>query len=167
MLRPTTYRFSGIDEIVAFLEAQAESDPTFEGVVIRDRNNQRWKVKSPAYLCLHRMGNNGNGVSQAKNLLPFILKGEEDELLAYFPEARPHLDALKLRVQQQYIRLLEVWAEYWTIDDQKAFAMAIKDKTPFTSLLFDIRKRVGQRQVPADVREAWQRSEQLILKNLA
>ncbi len=166
MQRPKLYEFSNLGAIQAFLAEQAALDPTFEGVVIRDRHNHRWKIKSATYLGLHRLRGEGDNLFNPKNLLPFVLAGEEDELLTYFPEVRLPYYELKSRVQQWYINLLEVWAEHWTIAEQKEFALTIKDRTPFASLLFDVRKRLGNKQSPADLRKAWRESTSLILKRL-
>lgn len=163
---PKVYQFHSIEEIQDFLAKQAADDPTFEGVVIRDKDNRRWKIKSPTYLGLHRLRGEGDNLFNPKNLLPFVLAGEEDELLTYFPEVRQAFYELKAQVQQYYISLLELWAEHWRIESQKEFALAIKDRTPFASVLFDVRKRLGAEQKPEDLRKAWKEAGLQILKHL-
>jgi len=164
MLRPTVYEFKNIEEIQRFLQEQAEKDPTFEGVVMRDRHGHRWKIKSPTYLGLHRL--KGNDTFNPKHLLPFILAGEEDELLTYFPEVKGKFYETKCKVLEGYIETLEVWGDHHTIEDQKEFALSIKDKTRFPSVLFNVRKKHREGQKAADLRQEWKDSDQLILKHL-
>lgn len=164
MLRPETYRLHGIDEVQAYLAQRSETDPTFEGVVIRDRHGHRWKIKSPTYLALHRMLGNG-GFDQPKNLLPFVLAGEDDEVLSYFPEAATPFYRLKSQVSDWYASLVELWAETHHIGDQKSFALRVKHH-PFAGLLFNLRKHHGDLQTVALLRQAWRESEAQILKQI-
>jgi hypothetical protein len=164
MLRPIVYEFKSIEEIQGFLQEQAENDPTYEGVVIRDRHNHRWKIKSATYLGLHRLKR--NDTFNPKHLLPFILTGEDDELLTYFPEVKETFYEAKCRVLEEYIGVLETWADHHAIEDQKEFALSIKDGTAFSSVLFNVRKKHGKAQLARDVRQEWRESDQLILKRL-
>ena len=166
LLRPTVYEFHNMAEIEAFLQQQATDDATFEGVVIRDKDNRRWKIKNACYLALHKMRGEGDNLFNPKNLVPFVLAGEEDELLTYFPEVRGQFYELKSQILEWYIQLLETWAEHWQITNQKDFALAIKDRTPFASVLFDVRKRLGHSQRPSDIRQAWRSAEPSILKRI-
>lgn len=160
--RPTLYNFCSIEEIQAFLQEQAATDATFEGVVIRDRHGNRWKIKSSTYLGLHKLRGEGDNVWNPKHLLPFILTGEEDELLTYFEEVRGTFYELKCQVQKLYIGVLENWVEYHQIELQKDFALAVKDK-PLASILFQVRKQHGGIK---DIKEIWKNSAHLILKSL-
>jgi hypothetical protein len=165
LLRPTLYQFKSIEEIQSFLQEQAESDPTFEGVVIKDHLGHRWKIKSATYLGLHRLRGEGDTFNP-KHLLPFILAGEEDELLTYFPEVKETFYEAKCRVLEAYIEVIELWGDHWRIEDQKEFALAIKDQSSFASILFSVRKKRGNQQVAADVKNEWREATQLILKKL-
>lgn len=160
--RPTLYNFCSIEETQAFLQEQAAGDATFEGVVIRDRHGNRFKIKSATYLGLHKLRGEGDNVWNPKHLLPFILSGEEDELLTYFEEVRDTFYELKCQVQKLYIGVLENWVEYHQIELQKDFALAVKDK-PLASILFQVRKQHGGIK---DIKEIWKNSAHLILKSL-
>lgn len=164
--RPERYNFCSIDEIQDFLRKQSEIDPSFEGVVIKDGNGQRWKIKSATYLGLHKIRGEGDNLFNPKHLLPFVMAGEEDELLTYYPEIAETFFRLKSQVQRHYIELLEVWADHKNIPDQKEFAMAINGKTPFTSVLFSARKKHGLTQKSVDVRKEWRDAESMILKKI-
>lgn len=163
-VRPERYSFSGMDEIIAFLSERSDTDKTFEGVVIRDRENRRWKVKSPTYLALHRMRGEGDNLYNPKNLLPFVLSGEGDELLAYFPEVGGVFAEMKDRVDAAYEKLKSVWLETVHIESQKDFALSIQGKTPFTGLLFTLRKKYAGDQSEELLKQAWRESSDSILK---
>lgn len=166
MLRPEVYNFCTIEDIQSFLQGQAEKDPTYEGVVIRDGNGLRYKIKSATYLGLHKLRGEGDNIFNPKHLLPFVLSGEDDELLTYFPEVKEQFYALKAYVWQAYAKLLEVWADNKDIEDQKEFALKVKD-TPFSGILFTVKKKFGKNQTAKDVRQEWRESTNVILKKLA
>jgi hypothetical protein len=166
LLRPTRYDFKTIEDVQVFLHTQAAADPTFEGVVIRDKHGHRWKIKSATYLGLHRLRGEGDNLFAPKNLLPFVMSGEDDELLTYYPEVTEAYLKLKAEVDKEYATLLETWADTKDIADQKTFALAIKDRTVYSSVLFQVRKQHGAAQTVADVKRTWREASSLILKKL-
>jgi hypothetical protein len=164
--RPVRYDFKNIEEIQAFLQEQAAADPTFEGVVICDKDGRRWKVKSATYLGLHKLRGEGDNVFNPKHLLPFIMSGEDSELLTYFPEVKETFYRVKAEVERHYSKLLEVWVENRDIVSQKDFALAIQGKTPFTAVLFNVRKKYGAEQTVEHLRQEWRAADAQILKQL-
>lgn len=164
MVRPQRYHFESIDSIQEWLQNEAETDPTFEGVVIRDIHNRRWKIKNPRYLALHSLRGNGSNVFNPKHLLPFVLNGEEDELLQYFPEVKEAFYCLKSKVKADYAELLELYLDHKDIEGQKDFALLVKDKR-YSGLLFDLRKKFGPNAKSLNIKELWRSSEDQILKN--
>lgn len=165
MARPATYDFTGVDDIQKFLEGQEESDPTFEGVVMRDKHGRRWKIKSATYFALHQIRGEDGDAFNPKHLLPFVLSGDDDELLTYFPEASEAYYKLKAWVLEQYAGTLELWADNWRLEDQKSFALQVKD-SPFAGVLFSTRKKHGEMQTVSALRQEWRNSDRLILKRL-
>jgi hypothetical protein len=167
-IRPNLYNFDSLESIQKFLREQEQSDPTFEGVgvVIMDWSGKRWKIKSATYLGLHRLKGEGDNMFNPKHLLPFILAGEEDELLTYFPEVAETFYKVKSNVLKQYSQLLEVWADHKDIEDQKEFALSIQGKTPYTGILFSLRKGTEEDQKSHHVRELWRNAEKYIIKNI-
>lgn len=157
--RPDRHVFSSIEDIQSYLTDMSARDQTYEGVVIRDCKNSRWKIKSPTYLSLHRIGSDKDNLLNPKNLLPFVLSGEKDELLTYFSEARESFEKLDSRINDLYSQLESVWQSSRGIVDQKEFALAIKDSTPFAGILFSMRKH-GK----TDLSETWRESGELILR---
>jgi hypothetical protein len=99
-------------------------------------------------------------------LVPYILKGDWEELVGYFPEVKPAVERYKSKMDEEYANLEKVWEDHWKIEGQKDFALAIKGKTRFTSLLFDMRKRFTTNQTKHDLLHLWADSAQQILKVL-
>ncbi len=163
-LRPVLYHFKSLEEIQDFIIANAETDPTYEGVVIRDDENRRWKIKSPTYLALHRMRGEGDNLYHPKNLLRFLLPGELDELCAYFPEVREVATQYKEILDELYAQMVSVWDANKHLESQRDFALAIIGETPFTGVLF--RLRGAGKDGRDEVRKAWVASEAAILKYL-
>lgn len=137
--QPQRHHFRDLAEVQAFLAESAERDPTYEGVVLRDARNHRWKVKSPTYLGLHRLKGDGENLWNPKNLLPFILSGDTDELLTYFSEVKPALDHYAAQYERLRHEVLDLWSTTRDIPEQKEFALAVKPHR-LSSVLFEARK---------------------------
>lgn len=135
--RPRKFTFNSLDEVKEFIAKQEETDPTFEGVVVQDCNGLRLKIKSSTYVSLHQLKGNGN-LFLLKNLIPFILAGETDEVISYFPEAKESVEKCQKDIEKLFEELTVVWEKCKNIENQKDFALCItKDNyTPFASILF-------------------------------
>ncbi len=165
-LLPEQFNFTNIEQIQSHLLELAAKDPTFEGVVIRDDQNRRWKIKNPTYLALHRMRGEGDNLYNPKNILPFIMSGEVDELLTYFPEVAIKVREMECEVNHAFDMLEFTMDQAQGIEDQKQFALAIQGKTPFTGILFQLRKLKGPNFTVEDLQNVWNKSESTILKVL-
>jgi hypothetical protein len=163
--RPEIFSLRSMGEITAFLAEKEVSDPTFEGVIIRDDADRRFKIKSRTYLAAQHAGGPGNLFNPSR-LVPLVLAGEIDEVVAYNPEIRPVVEGVKADLEAAWERLRLVWEQYWRLEDQKSFARAIAGATPFTGLLFALRKDRGPHQSEAQLRQLWERSGDLIAKML-
>jgi len=155
---PAEYSFKSLEEIYDYLDQI--SDPTFEGVVIRDRHNNRWKIKRKEYLALHALRGEGYNIYNPKHLIPFILGNEGDELLTYFPEVKDRYEEAKKKIFEEYATLLELWDKTKEIENQKEFALAIVGKHKFSNLLFSVKK------YKEPLNKLWSNSGDLILKVL-
>jgi hypothetical protein len=131
---PKVYTFATLPEC---LEALRELPTLDEGYVACTPDNWRIKVKSPTYLAVAHMRNNG-AMSESR-IVYTIMSGEADEYLNYFDEDRevfkPWIDAYNALVEE--LRLS--FSKYYGIQDQKTFALAVKD-LPYAGLLFSMRK---------------------------
>lgn len=156
--RPKRYTFHSFEEVRQYVDSQGRVDVTWEGVVLFD-GKHRWKVKSEDYLIRHRMLNNGNGITY-KNLVPWVLRGEGDEIAATLPQCKDRIEEIKIVLDNAYSNLIDLWENTKGITSQKEFAQAIIPRTKFSNLLFKARKQ------ESNIREIWNDSEDLILKVL-
>ena len=111
---PAEYPLNSLDEVIA----AANNLPwDKEGYVVCDRNFNRVKIKSPAYLMAHYAAN--NGVITTKRLIKIILAGEESEFLVYCSDYKEKIDRIKQdmqRVQDKCCHALRKISElpgYW------------------------------------------------------
>lgn len=130
--------FKSIDEIIDFVNNQP--DATWEGCVIKDDRNNRWKIKNRRYLSLHRMKGNGDNLFKPSILLPFILENEGGELISIYPEVEECFHEYKNIVDKAYKELEDLWNSVKHIENQKEFALSIIGKTKFASILFETKK---------------------------
>jgi hypothetical protein len=165
MRRPERYAFRSMGEVAAFLSAKEAADPTFEGVIIRDDADLRFKIKTRTYLAAHHAEGTGNLFNPSR-LVPLVLAGEIDEVVAYHPEIRPVAEGVKADLEAAWGQLQQVWQRSWRIEDQKAFARAVLGATPFTGLLFALRKHHGPAQTEDLLRRLWEQSGDVIVKML-
>lgn len=163
--RPDKYIFENIEEVQTFLKSQEELDPTFEGVVLRDKNNLRYKVKSSTYLGFSKLRGNNN-IFLPKYIVPFVMAGNIQEILLYFPKIKESLEQVKQKINSAYRDLEDTWKAYHQIESQKDFALSIKNKTQFTNILFTLRKLYGKDQTLEQLKQAWRNNEEGIIKTL-
>lgn len=136
---PDFYRFRDAYDAVAHISKMVESDITYEGVVIRDKNNRRLKAKSPEYVRLHGMASNGY-IGHPKNLINFIMNGETDELLSLFPEVKDKVEEMEIKIEAAWKEIDNLWFCYHDLKNQKRFALAIKD-SKYSGILFQARSK--------------------------
>lgn len=158
--RPQKYEFRSANQIYDFIRKVEISDPTFEGLVIRDFNGLRIKIKSTSYLALHRLRGEGKNRFSPKYLVPLLLANDVDELVSYFQEVKDTVDQVRDRLELHETRICDLWEKVKGIESQKDFALAIKNETPFTGMLFTARKN------GIHPREVWKASPDLICKVL-
>lgn len=120
---PKYYNFKSIEEVNQHIEDLEIFNPTIEGLVLVDKNLNRIKVKNKKYLSLHRM--RGESGFTMKNLLPFVVDGETDELLTYYPELQEKIDQMTQIMADYRTEFLNVWNEVVLIQDQKEFAIKL------------------------------------------
>jgi hypothetical protein len=140
--RPVRFTMNNRDELAEWLVRVSETDPTFEGFVLRDTNNSRWKAKTESYCALHHLKDNGN-ILIASRLATICLSGESDEVKATLkkkmPEISTALDTVDTELKLAYTELEARWNAARNIPSQKEFAMAVKDHK-FSGFLFQARK---------------------------
>ncbi len=155
--RPGRFPFVNLIQVREHLESQ--DDPTFEGVVLRDRHGTRIKVKNSRYVALHHLHGNGN-IFLPKNLLPLVMKGEEAECLLHFPEVAENIFQVTEKVASAKARMLAVWNVAKGKKSQKDFALFVNKHTKLSGILFEARK------TGADPKDIFAKSGDQLLKHL-
>lgn len=130
---PSIFKFNSIESCV---ETAKRLPDLQEGYVIYEDGVPVCKVKSPAYVAVHHI--RGEGLTP-KRIAQLVVINEQEEYLTYFEEDRdyfaPYIEALGAALHNA----LEVYHEACEIEDQKEFALKVKDY-PFAFLLFQARK---------------------------
>ncbi len=157
-VRVGRHNFRSIDEIINHIAKCELNDPTYEGVVICDDNFRRWKIKSKTYLALHRSKNNGQ--LRSEDVIDMLLRCEDDEYLSIFPELSYWFEKYRPFINEEYQKLMKLWNEVKDIESQKDFALAIVNKSKFSSVLFSARKE------NCHPKKIWTKSAALIAKTI-
>lgn len=136
---PKIYNLKSLDECIAATQAMPWDE---EGYVVVDKNFNRVKIKSPAYLLAHQLANNGN--MSIRRAIDVYMAGECDEILAYFPEYKSAFDEIDKRFNDKYIELGFLVGELianivsGALPTRKEQATWIMSKTKHSGILFKI-----------------------------
>lgn len=85
----------------------------------------RIKIKSPMYVQIHHIRDNGS--LQPKRVASMVLSGEVEEYLAYFEEDREFIMPYEISRATMLDGFVDDYFKSKDIEDQKEFALAIKD----------------------------------------
>ena len=108
---PKVFSLKSIDECIAATKAMPWDE---EGYVVCDGKFNRVKIKSPAYLAVHRL--KGNGVISYARAIELVRTNEINEVLAYFPEFKDALIECKARFWKLVEDTKHAWENYQKID---------------------------------------------------
>ena len=99
-----------------------------EGYVVVDKNWHRVKIKSPQYVAVHHLKNNGE--LNFSSLVQLVRANEIEEFCIYFPEYKEYVVKLKNKIDEIISELEKEINELKTkkFDTQKDFAIEVKDK---------------------------------------
>lgn len=156
--RPPRRSFQTMEEAAAFVAERAKEDETWEGLVLRDVANRRWKMKSHTYVTLHHLYS--GLVLTPKKVLEIIEKNEVGEVLAYFPELKPEFDKMEKKLKKAKSEILQKWEQVKDCKGQWEFADKIKD-FKWKAVLFTMRNK------EVDFETAWASADKLRRKLLA
>ena len=123
--KPKSYKFSSVEDII---ESAKKLPYNEEGYVIVDRNWNRLKVKSPAYVAIHHMKENGK-MSNSK-MIRLVMKGEKEEFLTYFSEYKEDFEKVE-KLFNQYVSKLKKDlkdAQRSKFNNRSSFAKWAKDR---------------------------------------
>ena len=107
---PKVFPLGSIDDCV---KAANELDCNNEGFVVCDKNFNRVKIKSPTYVALHHMRN--NGVLSYERGIEIVRGNELEEVVTYFPEFKDHLEQIKEKYDFLVSRLEASWDGFSTL----------------------------------------------------
>ncbi len=130
-----SYNLSSFDEIkkaIDELPALAEGYVCFDPV-----SGKRVKCKSPGYVAIH--GLRENGALSMKRAYTLVLINDHEEYLTAFPEDVEHFNPVISRVNQFMEDIKTAYEKVKNITDQKTFALACKEYY-FSGILFTARK---------------------------
>jgi len=134
--KPRVYALNTLD---ACLDACKDMPFNQEGYVVVDKDWHRVKIKSPAYVAVHRLKNNGDINERA--VIQLIRENEIDEFLSYFPEFTGVVNEYKKHIKDildNFDKELAIIASK-NYETQKDFALEVKDKI-FSAFYFLWRK---------------------------
>jgi len=130
---PKVYKFETWKDIVRASEDLPALD---EGYVARI-SDWRIKVKNPSYVAISHLRE--NGAVTEKRIVKLVFMQDHEEYLIHFPEDRPEFDPYIKAYDRMIADLEYTWKDNKDIEDQKEFALAIKD-CPAQGVLFQMRK---------------------------
>lgn len=122
-----------LDTVTSYVESLPDLK---EGLVTYLNGIPICKVKSTVYVELHNKRGNGLSLNGIRRI---VLIQEQDEYLSYFPEERFLFEPYIKAYEAIFVSLGIKWQEVKDIEDQKEFAMQVKD-FPGNSLLFSKRR---------------------------
>jgi len=149
--KPKEYPLKSFEEC---LEAAKVLSFLHEGYVVVDGSWNRVKIKSPAYLVVFHLKN--NGIITKERVIDLLRSGEHTEFLNYFPEytekvekVQRHLNALEAGLSKTCEVLTAL-----NFETQKDFALHIKDDR-FSPFYFEWRKSGITPKEWLDKKESW------------
>lgn len=159
---PEKLQFTSYEEAAAYIRHIADQDETFEGVIVRDANNLRLKIKSEAYIKLHRLMS--NKTFDVEDALKMFLEGDQEEFLLYFPECKGQYYQVESEIRKLYSESLEDWLKYNHIPEKRQFYETVKNlKTrPLLASYYD--SRTMNQEV--DFQNVFRRHERFLKKYL-
>lgn len=99
--RPKEYFFKSQEEMISSLKNVKHGDENFEGYVVVDKNKNRLKVKSNAYILYSHFNADLDALTESKwRLADVVINNEIDEVSASFPALRETLDGMKVKYDE-------------------------------------------------------------------
>ena len=135
--QPRSFPVSSVEDCIK--DAEALNPLQQEGFVVRDRDFNRIKIKSPAYIMLHHAKDS----LSKKRMCEVIRKGEYDEFklaIDSLPELKKVFDDLDAKHRSVVSKIHEMWDWIRDVESQKDFASVATKLGPASTVLFLMRK---------------------------
>lgn len=143
---PKKFNANNLAELKAYFETMNSFDEGFVCVdyttTIDGLHFPRVKCKNPKYLAIAHLKD--SATSSMRGLMVLVIKNDYEELIVNFPIYKQYVDKLKTAYDAYLVAVNATWDKIKVKEfaSQKEFALeAIK--TPFSSILFDLRKNKG------------------------
>ena len=126
--RPTYYPVQSLMDCNAIVQKMSDEQ---EGIVVKDAQGNRVKIKTASYIHLHHVAN--NGVLTLERAIDIIKANEADEFLAYFSQYTNYFDSIRavLSDNSKNLSQIKFEVECWKIKNpeksKKDFALHIKN----------------------------------------
>ena len=133
ILYPKIYSLSTLEDCLEYVKTMTKDE---EGFVIRDKDFNRMKLKSPEYLLAFHMNN--NGVITKRRVIKMMLNEQLDDFLAYCPEHKEAVDEVVTEIRNIATKMDEAWklcADVAPKCDREVFACYVK-KLPYQDYLW-------------------------------
>lgn len=134
--KPQAYRFNSLPEV---LDSAKNLPFNEEGYVVVDKNWNRIKIKSPAYVSVHHLANNGR--VNKKRIIELIMINEHEEFLVYFPEYKEHVDKVLTDMENFYKKIEQDIEKFLSKNyiDRKALALDVIKNATHQGVIFAIK----------------------------
>lgn len=134
---PKLYNFNNLEHL---LQVVREWNPLEnEGVVVKDDNFNRIKIKNPSYIAYNKL--NDSLSTSARGCLEVVLLGKDDDVVPMMP---PLIANRIIQIKDATHKLINIvekeYEEIRNIKDQKEFAL-IAQKSLWPAALFSLRRK--------------------------
>ena len=121
--RPRSWNAVGDEEAIQKLMADIEKETKdFEGMVFRDKEGNRVKLKRDDYVKLHHL----LGDLSFKKLIPKILEDEGSEIASYLPQAKKKIDEFNKLFNNYVDSVVLIILKYSNMNlDRKSLALKV------------------------------------------
>lgn len=132
--RPKTWKMNNISDIISFVNSKPANE--FEGVVLRDGNFNRIKIKSASYVLTHRSKDILD--NSPTSALMSVLDGSIDDVLPLLDkETSSRFKSIQEKVAKYFIHLEFIFNEaYRKTSSRKEFALYISSLNEWSAPLF-------------------------------
>lgn len=114
-----------------------ELPPDEEGYVVCDGDNNRVKLKNPAYVVRHKMKD--SAVNKKNGVLEIVLDEKDDDFVSTFPDLKADIQDIKEKVNEVLIYLERKFRDFDGFNvnpdddkERKEFALKVQDEVPQT-----------------------------------
>ena len=118
VLCPKVYNINTLEGCLEYVKSMTRNE---EGFVVRDKNFNRMKIKSPEYLIAFHMDN--NGVITTKRIVKMLKNETIDDFLAYCPEYKNDVQV----VLDQLHHIAQIFDDDWNRASKHAETMTRKE----------------------------------------